>query len=59
MKKKILLSLTAIAIVFTSLFSFTACNKSKVKITKNMKPEKAYEAIVKSDVKSYTIEMKK
>ena len=58
MKKKILLSLTAIAIVFTSLFSFTACNKSKVKITKNMKPEKAYEAIVKSDVKSYTIEMK-
>lgn len=58
MKKKILLSLTAIAIVFTSLFSFTACNKGKVKITKNMKPEKVYEAIVKSDVKSYTIEMK-
>ena len=58
MKKKILLSLTAIAIVFTSLFSFTACNKSKVKITKNMKPEKVYEAIVKSDVKSYTLEMK-
>lgn len=42
MKKKILLSLTAIAIVFTSLFSFTACNKNKVKITKNMKPEKLY-----------------
>lgn len=58
MKKKILLSLTAIAIVFTSLFSFTACNKGKVKITKNMKPEKVYEAIVKSDVKSYTIEIK-
>lgn len=58
MKKKILLSLTAIAIVFTSLFSFTACNKNKVKITKNMKPEKVYEAIVKSDVKSYTLEMK-
>lgn len=58
MKKKILLSLTAIAIVFTSLFSFTACNKGKVKITKNMKPEKVYEAIVKGDVKSYTVEMK-
>lgn len=58
MKKKILLSLTAIAIVFTSLFSFTACNKNKVKITKNMKPEKVYEAIVKGDVKSYTVEMK-
>ena len=58
MKKKILLSLTAIAIVFTSLFSFTACNKGKVKITKNMKPEKVYETIVKSDVKSYTIEIK-
>lgn len=58
MKKKILLSLTAIAIVFTSLFSFTACNKGKVKITKNMKPEKVYEAIVKSDVKSYMIEVK-
>lgn len=58
MKKKILLSLTAIAIVCTSLFSFTACNKGKVKITKNMKPEKVYEAIVKGDVKSYTVEMK-
>lgn len=58
MKKKILLSLTAIAIVFTSLFSFTACNKNKVKITKNMKPEKLYEMLVNADIKSYTVEMK-
>ena len=57
MKKKILLSLTAIAIVFTSLFSFTACNKSKVKITKNMKPEKLYEMLVNADIKSYTVEI--
>lgn len=57
MKKKILLSLTAIAIVFTSLFSFTACNKSKVKITKNMKPEKLYEMLVNADIKSYTLEI--
>lgn len=55
MKKKILLSLTAIAIVFTSLFSFTACNKNKVKITKNMKPEKLYEMLVNADIKSYTV----
>lgn len=57
MKKKILLSLTAIAIVFTSLFSFTACNKNKVKITKNMKPEKLYEMLVNADIKSYTVEI--
>ena len=57
MKKKIFLSLTAIAIVFTSLFSFTACNKSKVKITKNMKPEKLYEMLVNADIKSYTVEI--
>ena len=57
MKKKILLSLTAIAIVFTSLFSFTACNKGKVKITKNMKPEKLYEMLVNADIKSYTVEI--
>lgn len=57
MKKKILLSITAIAIVFTSLFSFTACNKSKVKITKNMKPEKLYEMLVNADIKSYTVEI--
>lgn len=57
MKKKILLLLTAIAIVFTSLFSFTACNKNKVKITKNMKPEKLYEMLVNADIKSYTVEI--
>lgn len=57
MKKKILLSLTAIAIVFTSLFSFTACNKNKVKITKNMKPEKLYEMLMNADIKSYTVEI--
>ena len=57
MKKKILLSLTAIAIVFTSLFSFTACNKRQVKITKNMKPEKLYEMLVNADIKSYTVEI--
>jgi len=57
MKKKLLLILTAIAIVFTSLFSFTACNKGKVKITKNMKPEKVYETLAKADVKSYSIEI--
>lgn len=57
MKKKILLSITAIAIVFTSLFSFTACNKNKVKITKNMKPEKLYEMLVNADIKSYTVEI--
>ena len=57
MKKKILLSLTAIAIVFTSLFSFTACNKNKVNIKKNMKPEKLYEMLVNADIKSYTVEI--
>lgn len=57
MKKKILLSLTAIAIVFTSLLSFTACKKGDVKIKKNMKPEKLYEMLVNADIKSYTVEI--
>lgn len=58
MKKKLLLILTVLAIVFTTLLSFTACKKGEVKIKKDMKPEKVYEAIVKGDVKSYTIEVK-
>ena len=57
MRKKLLLILTVLAIVFTTLFSFTACKKGEVKIKKNMKPEKLYEMLVNADIKSYTVEI--
>ena len=43
MKKKLILGLTAFAVFFTTLFSFTACSKDKVNIKKGMKPEKAFD----------------
>ena len=45
MKKKLILGLTAFAVFFTTLFSFTACSKDKVNIKKGMKPEKALEML--------------
>lgn len=57
MRKKLLLILTVLAIVFTTLLSFTACKKGEVKIKKDMKPEKVYEMLVNADIKSYTVEI--
>ncbi len=57
MKKKILLSLPATEMVRASLVSRILLKKNKVKITKNMKPEKLYEMLVNADIKSYMVEI--
>lgn len=56
MKKKLILGLTAFAIVFTTLFSFTACSKDKVNIKKGMKPEKVFEMLANAKITSVTTE---
>lgn len=58
MKKKFILGLTAFAIVFTTLFSFTACSKDKVNIKKGMKPEKVFEMLANAKITSVTTESK-
>lgn len=56
MKKKFIVALTAFAIVFTTLFSFTACTKDKVNIKKGMKPEKVFEMLANAKITSFTTE---
>lgn len=56
MKKKFIVALTAFAIVFTTLFSFTACSKDKVNIKKGMKPEKVFEMLANAKITSFTTE---
>lgn len=58
MKKKFIVALTAFAIVFTTLFSFTACSKDKVNIKKGMKPEKVFEMLANAKITSFTTEAK-
>ena len=58
MKKKFIVALTAFAIVFTTLFSFTACSKDKVNIKKGMKPEKVFEMLANAKITSVTTESK-
>mgnify|MGYP004526976623 CR=1 FL=1 len=58
MKKKVIVALTAFAIVFTTLFSFTACSKDKVNIKKGMKPEKVFEMLANAKITSVTTESK-
>lgn len=58
MKKKFIVALTAFAIVFTTLFSFTACSKDKVNIKKGMKPEKVFEMLANAKITSVTVEAK-
>ena len=58
MKKKFTVALTAFAIVFTTLFSFTACSKDKVNIKKGMKPEKVFEMLANAKITSFTTEAK-
>lgn len=59
MKKKFIVALTAFAIVFTTLFSFTACSKDKVNIKKGMKPEKVFEMLANAKITSLTVEGKR
>lgn len=59
MKKKLVLVLTALAIIFTTLFSFTACSKDKVNIKKGMKPEKVFEMLANAKITSFTTESKR
>lgn len=59
MKKKLILGLTAFAVFFTTLFSFTACSKDKVNIKKGMKPEKAFEMLANAKITSLTVEGKR
>lgn len=59
MKKKFIVALTAFAIVFTTLFSFTACSKDKVNIKKGMKPEKVFEMLANAKITSVTTESKR
>lgn len=59
MKKKLILVLTALAIIFTTLFSFTACAKDKVNIKKGMKPEKVFEMLANAKITSFTVEEKR
>lgn len=58
MKKKLILGLTAFAVFFTTLFSFTACTKDKVNIKKGMKPEKVFEMLANAKITSLTVEGK-
>lgn len=58
MKKKFIVALTAFAIVFTTLVSFTACSKDKVNIKKGMKPEKVFEMLANAKITSVTTESK-
>lgn len=59
MKKKFIVALTAFAVFFTTLFSFTACSKDKVNIKKGMKPEKVFEMLANAKITSVTIEAKR
>lgn len=59
MKKKLILGLTAFAVFFTTLFSFTACSKDKVNIKKGMKPEKVFEMLANAKITSLTVEGKR
>lgn len=59
MKKKFIVALTAFAIVFTTLFSFTACSKDEVNIKKGMKPEKVFEMLANAKITSVTTESKR
>lgn len=58
MKKKFIVALTAFAVFFTTLFSFTACSKDKVNIKKGMKPEKVFEMLANAKITSVTTESK-
>lgn len=58
MKKKLILFLTALSLVFATVFSFTACNKTKVNIKKGMTPEKIFKTLANAEIKSFTLTLK-